>query len=56
MPRSHESAIVLKIEKSSDEGWARDVTEVLHEWKFTAGQKDGARLSIPGTMDFVRAN
>jgi TonB family protein len=50
------AAVNLKIEKSSDEGWARDATEALHEWKFTAGQKDGARLSIPGTMDFVRAN
>ena len=50
------AAANVRIEKSSDEGWARDVTEALQEWKFTPGQKDGARLSIPGTMDFVRGN
>ena len=50
------TATNFKVEKASDEGWARDVTEALREWKFTPARKDGAPFSVPGTMDFVRGN
>lgn len=50
------TAVNFKIEKSSDVGWARDVTEALHEWKFTPAQNNAGPLSVPCTMDFVRGN
>jgi TonB family protein len=50
------SAVNVKVEKTSDEGWGRDVTEALREWKFTPARKDGAALAVSCTMDFVRAN
>ncbi len=50
------TATNFKVEKASDEGWARDVTEALREWKFTPARKNGAPLPVPCTMDFVRGN
>ena len=50
------TATNFRVEKASDEGWARDVTEALREWKFAPARKDGAPLPVPGTMDFVRGN
>jgi TonB family protein len=52
----HGEAVNIKTEKSSDEGWARDAAAALRDWKFTPAQKDGASLSVPCTMDFVRGN
>jgi TonB family protein len=52
----HGEAVNIKTGKSSDEGWARDAASALRDWKFTAAQKDGAPLSVPCTMDFVRGN
>jgi len=46
----------IKVEKSSEDGWAHDVTDALREWKFTPARKGGAPIPVPCTMDFVRAN
>jgi TonB family protein len=50
------SAVNVKVEKASGEGWGHEVIEALREWKFAAARKDGALLAVPCTMDFVRAN
>jgi TonB family protein len=44
----------LRIDKSSDEEWARDVTDALAKWKFTPASKDGKPVSVSCAMDFVR--
>lgn len=44
----------LKVEKTSDEGWAREVAAAVREWKFRPAQKDGGPLSVPCRMEFVR--
>jgi TonB family protein len=44
----------LRIEKSSDQGWARDVTAALSKWKFTPGSQNGRPVPVSCTMDFVR--
>jgi TonB family protein len=46
----------IQIEKGSAEDWANDVTAVLRKWRFTPASKDGAPVSVPCTMDFVRGN
>jgi TonB family protein len=46
----------LKVEKASDQDWARDVTDALSKWKFTPASQDGQPFSAPCTMDFVRGN
>jgi TonB family protein len=46
----------LKIEKASDDTWARDVTDALGKWRFTLASKDGSPVSVSCTMDFVRGN
>jgi TonB family protein len=45
----------FRIEKASDQGWARDVTAALSKWKFTPGSRNGRSVSLPCTVDFVRA-
>jgi TonB family protein len=42
----------VRVEKASDENWARDVTAALREWKFTPAHKDDLPISVPCTMDF----
>ena len=44
----------LRIEKSSDQGWARDVTDALSKWRFAPASQDGRPISVSCTMDFVR--
>jgi TonB family protein len=46
----------LRIEKSSDEGWANEVTDALKKWKFTPASNNGSPVSVPCTMDFVRGS
>lgn len=46
----------VQSENSSDDGWARDVTDALREWKFTPATKDGMPVSASCTMEFVRGN
>jgi len=46
----------LRVEKTSDEKWARDVSAALSKWKFTPAQKDFAPISVPCTMEFVRGD
>jgi TonB family protein len=46
----------VRIEKSSDQGWARDVTAALRKWKFTPGSQNGSPVSVSCSMDFVRGN
>jgi TonB family protein len=48
--------INLQIEKSSEEAWARDVSDALSKWRFTPASKDGNPISVSCTMDFVRGN
>ncbi len=44
----------VHVDKSSDDEWARNVTDALANWKFTPGSSHGAPVSVPCTMDFVR--
>ena len=44
----------LRIEKSSDQAWARAVTDALSKWKFTPGSQNGSPVSVNCSMDFVR--
>lgn len=44
----------LRIEKSSDQGWAHNVTAALGKWKFTPGSQNGSPVSVSCGMDFVR--
>ncbi len=46
----------LRVDKSSDDTWARDITDALGKWRFTPASKDGSPVSISCTMDFVRGN
>ena len=46
----------VRIEKSSDQGWSRDVTDALSKWKFTPGSQNGSPVSVNCTMDFVRGD
>lgn len=46
----------LRVDKSSDEEWARDVTDALMKWKFTPASQNGAPVSVPCSMDFARGN
>jgi TonB family protein len=46
----------IQVESASDDGWARDVSTALSKWRFTAGQKDFAPVSVPCKMEFVRGN
>ena len=39
------TATNFQVEKASDEGWARDVTEALREWKFAPARKKTERRS-----------
>ncbi len=48
--------INVQIEKSSDQGWSRDVTNALSKWKFTPGSQNGSPVSVSCTLDFVRGN
>jgi TonB family protein len=48
--------INLQIEKSSDEGWANEVTDALRNWRFTPASQGGTPISVSCTMDFVRGN
>ena len=46
----------VRIEKSSDQAWARDVTDAIRKWKFTPGSQNGSPVSVSCSMDFVRGN
>jgi len=46
----------VRIEKSSDQGWARDVAAALGHWKFTPASKNGNPVSVSCTIDFVRGH
>jgi TonB family protein len=46
----------VQIEKSSDDEWSRDVTNALAKWRLTPASKDGAPVTVPCTMDFVRGH
>jgi len=48
------SAVNIKVQKSSDDGWAHDAVEAVREWKFTPARKDGVPVSVASAMDFVR--
>jgi TonB family protein len=48
--------VTVQIEKSSDDEWSRDVTGALAKWRFTPASKDGAPVTVPCTMDFVRGD
>ncbi len=44
----------LRVEETSNEGWAGDVIEALGKWKFTPALKGGVPLRVSCTMEFVR--
>jgi TonB family protein len=46
----------IQVGTSSDDEWARTVSEVLGQWKFTPGSQNGNPVSVPCSMDFVRGN
>jgi len=46
----------LRIDKSSDDEWARNVTDAVSKWRFTPASKDANPVSVSCTMDFVRGN
>jgi outer membrane biosynthesis protein TonB len=46
----------VRTENSSDDGWSRDVTDALREWKFTPATKDGMPVSASCIMEFVRGD
>jgi TonB family protein len=46
----------VRIEKSSDQGWARDVAAALGHWRFTPASKNGNPVSVSCGMDFVRGH
>ena len=46
----------VRIEKSSDQGWARDVAAALGHWRFTPASKNGHPVSVSCSMDFVRGH
>jgi TonB family protein len=52
----HGVPVNLRVEKTSDDDWARNVSAALSKWKFTPAQKDFAPISIPCTMEFVRGD
>ncbi|MGB6943640.1 MAG: TonB family protein [Bryobacteraceae bacterium] len=44
----------IRVDKASDDEWARNVTAALGEWKFTPASKDGKPVVASCTMEFVR--
>ncbi len=44
----------IHVDKSSDDEWARAVTEALKTWKFTPAIENGGPVSVSCSMDFVR--
>ena len=46
----------IKIEKTSDDDWARDVTTSLSQWRFSPSHVNSIPVTVPCTMDFVRGN
>ncbi|HTB19790.1 MAG TPA: TonB family protein [Bryobacteraceae bacterium] len=49
-------AVDVRVEKTSDDEWSRDVANALRKWKFTPGSRDGSAVLVPCRMDFVRGN
>jgi TonB family protein len=50
------AAVNLRVEETSDQGWAKEVVAALRQWKFTPALRDGLPLRVSCTMDFVRGN
>lgn len=46
----------VQIEKSSDQGWARDVAAALGHWRFTPASKKGSPVAVSCSMNFVRGH
>jgi TonB family protein len=46
----------LRVDKSSDDEWSRNVTEALGKWRFRPASKGGRAVVASCTMDFVRGN
>ncbi len=44
----------VQIEKSSDDDWARRVTEAIVKWSFTPGSQNGVPVTVSCSMDFVQ--
>jgi TonB family protein len=44
----------VQIEKSSDDDWARRVTEAIVKWHFTPGSQNGVPVTVSCSMDFVQ--
>jgi TonB family protein len=44
----------VHIEKSSDDNWARRVTEAIVKWSFTPGSQNGVPVPVSCSMDFVQ--
>ena len=42
----------IHIEKSSDAKWEEDVMAAAREWRFTPGEKGGAAVVVPLTLEF----
>src|SRR5579863_8395677 len=43
----------IQVERSSYEVWDADAMEVLRNWRFAPGMKDGKTVAVPCTFDFV---
>ena len=44
----------VRVEKASDEAWAREAVAAIEKWKFSPAMKDGNPISVPVKMTFVR--
>ncbi len=44
----------IRVDKASDDEWARNVAAALAEWKFTPASKDGKPIVVSCIMEFVR--
>ena len=52
----HGNAANLRVERSSDDGWAAEVTSALRKWNFLPAELNGRAIAASRTMDFVRGN
>ncbi len=46
----------IHVDKSSNDGWSNDVADALRKWRFVPASKNGQPVSVPCTMEFVRAD
>ena len=43
----------FQVQKASEEVWGGEAIALVHDWRFTPGEKNGVPISVPCTLDLV---